>query len=117
VLRRGAPVRSEVVRFGDVEVDLEAGAVRRGGKPVDLTPIEFKLLAALVRSRGRLLARERLLDEVWGRGFAVTDRVIDNHMFNLRRKLEANPAEPRYLLSVRGLGYRFAGEERHQTDS
>jgi len=117
VLRRGAPARSEVVRFGDVEVDLEACAVRRGGRPVELTPIEFKLLAALVRSHGRLLAREQLLDEVWGRGFAVTDRVIDNHMFNLRRKLEASPAEPRYLISVRGLGYRFADEERNQTNS
>jgi len=117
VLRRGAPAGSEVVRFGDVEVDLEVCAVRRGGKPVELTPIEFKLLAAMLRSRGRLLTRGQLLDQVWGPGFAVTDRVIDNHLLNLRRKLEANPSEPQYLVSVRGMGHRFAEPERNQTDS
>jgi DNA-binding response OmpR family regulator len=117
VLRRGAAQRREVVRFGDTEVDLAACEVRRAGKPVELTPLEYKLLAALVRSRGCLVTREQLLDEVWGPGFAVTDRVIDNHMLNLRRKLEATPAEPRYLLSVRGMGYRFANPEENQTES
>ena len=77
------------------------------GKPVDLTALEFKLLAAFVRNRGRVLSREQLLDLVWGHGTFVTDRVVDNHIVKLRKKIEPNPAEPRYLVSVRGLGYRF----------
>ena len=74
---------------------------------MELTPIEYKLLAVLIRSRGRLLSREQLLDEVWGAGRSPTDRVVDNHMMNLRRKIESQPHSPRHLLSVRGLGYRF----------
>jgi DNA-binding response OmpR family regulator len=65
---------------------------------------ELKLLAAFVRNRGRLLTRERLLDEVWGTGIAVTDRVIDNHVVFLRKKIEDEPTVPRYLISVRGAG-------------
>ena len=59
--------------------------------------------------RGRALTREQLLDEVWGRGIAVTDRVIDTHITNLRKKIEPQPSQPRYLVSVRGVGYRFDG--------
>jgi DNA-binding response OmpR family regulator len=76
---------------------------------VELTALEFKLLAALVRNRGRLLSREQLLDLVWGAGTFVTDRVVDNHVVTLRKKIEPEPSQPRYLLSVRGLGYRFEG--------
>jgi two-component system response regulator RegX3 len=67
----------------------------------------LKLLAAFARNRGRMLTRERLLDEVWGKGIAVTDRVIDNHVVSLRKKIEDDPSAPRHLISVRGLGYRF----------
>jgi DNA-binding response OmpR family regulator len=98
-----------VFRFGDIEVDAERCEVRRQGVVVDTTATEFKLLSAFVRNRGRVLSREKLLDEVWGPGTFLTDRVVDNHIVALRKKIEREPAEPRYLVSVRGLGYRFDG--------
>ena len=107
VLRRTAGEQPELYRFGNVEVDFARCLARRAGVPVDLTPLEFKVLAALIQARGRLLNRDQLIDQAWGAGISVTDRVVDNHILNLRRKLEEKPAEPRYLLSVRGLGYRF----------
>jgi two-component system alkaline phosphatase synthesis response regulator PhoP len=109
MLRRAAPEAPEVYRFGDVEVDFTRAEVRRGGQPVDTTPLEFKLLATFVRRHGRILTREQLLDNVWRPDSCPTDRVIDNHIMNLRRKIEPDPQEPRFLVSVRGLGYRFEG--------
>jgi DNA-binding response OmpR family regulator len=111
VLRRTAGDADERVHFGVVDVDFDRAVVRRAGATVDLTPLEFKVLAALVRAKGRFLSRERLIDSVWGPGVSITDRVVDNHIMNLRRKLEDNPAEPRYLLNMRGLGYRFANSD------
>jgi DNA-binding response OmpR family regulator len=113
VLRRTAVEQPERYRFGEVEVDFAGCVARRQGATVDLTPLEFKVLAALIRARGRLLARDQLIDQAWGPGVSITDRVVDNHIMNLRRKLEASPAEPRYLLSVRGLGYRFENPEEN----
>jgi DNA-binding response OmpR family regulator len=98
-----------VFRFGDIEVDAERCEVRRQGSVVDTTATEFKLLSAFVRNRGRVLSREKLLDEAWGPGTFLTDRVVDNHIVALRKKIEREPAEPRYLVSVRGVGYRFDG--------
>lgn len=98
-----------VYRFGDIELDEERCEVRRGGEPVDVTAIELKILGVLVRSRGRTLTREKLLDLVWGPGSAPTDRVIDNHIMHLRRKIEPQPEQPRYIVSIRGIGYRFDG--------
>jgi DNA-binding response OmpR family regulator len=83
--------------------------LRRDGRGLDTTTTELKLLAALVRNRGRVLTRDRLLDEVWGAGISVTDRVIDNHIVALRKKIDDEPTAPRYLISVRGFGYRFDG--------
>ncbi len=109
VLRRTKGENPELYRFGDVEVNLTRAEVRRAGVIVETTAIEFRLLAAFIRLRGRVLTREQLLDEVWGRDSSPTDRVIDNHVMNLRRKIEARPEEPRYLVSLRGMGYRFDG--------
>ena len=109
MLRRAAGDAPEVYRFGDVELDFTRAEVRRAGKAVEVTSLEFKLLAVFVRRRGRILSRERLLDEVWRPDSSPTDRVINNHIMNLRRKIEPDPEEPRYLISVRGLGYRFDG--------
>jgi DNA-binding response OmpR family regulator len=106
-LRRADEDETGVHAFGDLEVDFGRGELRRGGTPVAMTALEFKLLAAFVRNRGRLLNRARLLDLVWGPGTFVTDRVVDNHVVSLRKKIEPDPAQPRYLLNVRGLGYRF----------
>ncbi len=109
VLRRAEGEVPKVYRFGDVEIDFARCELRRNGKPAELTALEFKLLSTFIRSRGRVLSRSQLLDEVWERGTFVTDRVVDNHINNLRKKLEPHPARPRYLVSVRGLGYRFDG--------
>ena len=106
-LRRTAEGEPENYRFGDSEVDFGRCELRRGGKPVDLTALEFKLLAAFVGHRGKVLSREQLLDLVWGRGTFVTDRVVDNHIVTLRKKIEPEPAQPRHLVSVRSMGYRF----------
>jgi len=84
--------------------------LRRAGKVVELSALEFKLLAAFVKHSGRLLTRAQLLDEVWGPGTNVTDRVVDNQVTNLRKKIEPEPERPRYLVALRGLGYRFDGE-------
>jgi two-component system alkaline phosphatase synthesis response regulator PhoP len=107
MLRRSAPEAPEIFRFGDVEVDFGRGEVRRGGRPVETTPLEFKLLTTFVRRPGRILTRSHLLDLVWRPDSCPTDRVIDNHIMNLRRKIEPDPQKPHYLVSVRGLGYRF----------
>jgi two-component system alkaline phosphatase synthesis response regulator PhoP len=118
LLRRAAPESSEpgaanrageIHRFGPCELDMGRFELRRNGQRVEATTTELKLLAAFVRNRGRLLTRERLLDEVWGTGIAVTDRVIDNHVVSLRKKIEEQPSAPTYVVSVRGLGYRFDG--------
>jgi DNA-binding response OmpR family regulator len=109
VLRRTAKAAGDVYRFGDVEVNFARGELRRAGAAVEITPLEFKLLGVFIRHRGRVLNREQLLDGAWGRGVHVTDRVVDNHIVKLRKKIEPEPGRPRYLVSVRGLGYRFEG--------
>ena len=108
-LRRNTPEGPSVYAFGDVEVDFTRHEMRRGGSPVDLTPIEFNLLAAFCRNRGRALSREQTIDLAWGRGVAVTERVVDSHVVRLRKLVEPDPSNPRYIVSVRGLGYRFDG--------
>jgi DNA-binding response OmpR family regulator len=108
-LRRAAGEMPEIYRFGDAEVDFTRCELRRGGRAVEMTPIEFKLLAAFIRHRGQTLSRNKLLDQVWGRETFVTDRVVDTHITNLRKKIESQPSEPRFLLNVRGMGYRFDG--------
>jgi DNA-binding response OmpR family regulator len=98
-------------------VDFARGAVRRAGVQVDLTTLEFKVLVAMIQSRGRFLSRDRLIDQVWGHGVSVTDRVVDNHIMNLRKKLEEDPSAPRYLVNVRGLGYCFEDSDENLTES
>lgn len=109
VLRRAAGELPEVCRFGDVEVDFSRCELRRFGKTVEATPLEFKLLTAFLHHRCHVVSRNQLLDEVWGRDVYMTDRVVDNHIANLRKKIEPDPARPRYLVTVRGVGYRFDG--------
>lgn len=107
VLRRGVSDAAEVLSFGAFEVDFGRCEVRSGGAAVDLSALEFKILSVFVKSKGRVLSREQLLDAAWGRGVALNDRVVDNHIVSLRRKLEPDPARPRHFLNIRGMGYRF----------
>jgi len=109
LLRRSAGELPETCRFGDVEVDFARGEVRRGGTPLDITALEFRLLSAFIRARGRVLNRQQIIDAAWGPGTAITDRVVDTHVLNLRKKIEPEPARPRFVVSVRGMGYRFDG--------
>ena len=90
-------------------MDFTRFELRRAGKVVPVTPTELKLLSAFVRNRGRVLNRMELMDLVWGPGTAMTERVVDTHIANLRKKVEPDPAHPRYLIGVRGSGYRFDG--------
>jgi len=110
LLRRTVGEVADIYRFGDVEVDFARCELRRGGEVVEVTPVEIKMLAAFVRQPGRALTRDQILSDVWGRGTFVTDRVVDAHVMNLRRKIEPVATEPRYLVSVRGIGYRFDPE-------
>ena len=96
------------VRFGDVEIDLERLLVRRAGRPVDLTPTEFRLLRYLVAHPGRPMSRRALIEAVWGYESEIGyERTVDVHVRHLRQKLEPDPAQPRYLVTVRGAGYKF----------
>ena len=109
LLRRASGDPGESFRFGTADVNFARGEVIRDGHRVDLSALEFKLLTAFIRARGRLLSREQLIDAAWGPGIAVTERVVDNHIVALRRKLEPDPSQPRLFVNVRGLGYRFEG--------
>lgn len=110
VLRRTELARTEgpeVLRVADVEVDVPRMRVAVAGRPVDLTPTEFHLLATLIRQPGRVFTRAQLLDAVHGVAFESYERAIDAHVKNIRKKIEPTPGRPRYLLTVHGVGYRF----------
>jgi DNA-binding response OmpR family regulator len=109
VLRRGRDEEPETYRFGEFDVDFRRRELRRHEQAVPLAPLEFKLLAAFIRHRGRALSRQQLIDEAWGRDTFVTERVVDNQVTNLRKKIETDPSEPIFVLSIRGFGYRFDG--------
>jgi DNA-binding response OmpR family regulator len=109
-LRRAARPVTEVYQFGDAELDFVRCELRRSGRPVEMSALEYKLLAAFVKNSGRVMTRSQLLDQVWGQGTNVTDRVVDNQVTNLRKKIEPEPERPRYLIALRGIGYRFDGE-------
>lgn len=103
----GAPAVKRIA-FGDVEVNLEVMQVYRDGAPVLLTPTEFRLLRILASAPKQVFSRQQLIDALWGyNGEAGSDRTVDVHMRHLREKLEEDPAEPRWLLTVRGFGYKF----------
>jgi two-component system alkaline phosphatase synthesis response regulator PhoP len=112
VLRRTerAAEPGELVRAGDVTLDLARMRAEVAGTPVDLTTTEFRLLATLAASPGRIFTRGQLLDSLRGVAFESYERAIDSHVKNLRRKIEPDPREPRYVLTVYGVGYRFADD-------
>ncbi len=123
-LRRRAPVAAanpqadppavaeplpQVYRFDDVEVDPRAREVRRAGQPVDLTATEFDILESLLRDAGAVVSRRKIFESVWGPNHHGTPRTIDNFVGQLRQKLEVDPGDPKHIMTVRGIGYRFVG--------
>jgi len=110
VLRRtrAAERGAEILRAADVEVDTGKMRVAVAGRPVELTPTEFQLLSTLVAEPGRVFTRGQLLDAVHGVAIESYERAIDAHVKNIRRKIEPEPGSPRYVLTVHGVGYRFA---------
>ncbi len=109
VLRRVQGEAHETLRFGDVEVNFTSQTVELRGQPVSLTSKEFELLRLLVRSEGKVLPRDSILNRVWGYGYDGTARTIDNFINRLRQKIEDDVDAPRHILTVRGVGYRFQG--------
>jgi two-component system OmpR family response regulator len=117
VLRRSEAVRDEgtataaggFLEAGDIKIDLKKHEVVRSGTGVELNPKEFELLVFLLSNRGQVFSREQILRNVWGYDFIGNDRTVDVHMRWMRRKLETDPDNPQYLLTVRGYGYKFAG--------
>lgn len=107
LLRRPADPGRMLIRFGSVEADLTAGKVTRGGEQVPMTPTELALLRCLMSRPGRVQSREALLHAAWGLDYEGTARTVDNFIRALRTKLEEDPEKPRYICTVRGLGYRF----------
>ena len=104
----GAGNRDAALRFGDVVVDTASRTVTKGGVPCGLTPKAYELLLALVNRRGAVAGRVELLKEVWGYGAFVMSRTVDSHVAELRRKIEDDPANPRHVLTVWKVGYRFS---------
>ena len=101
------PIHHEVLTFGHAWIDFTSMEAKRAGKPVILTSQEFKLLKYLAGSAGKVVSREELLNDVWGYQNYPSTRTVDNHILRLRQKLETNPAEPRFLLTMHGAGYKF----------
>ena len=108
ILRRGKPGNSDVLRFGQLEIDRAARIVLVGGKPCELTSYQFDLLLALAESPGRVMSREQLLDRVKGEVLESFDRSIDVHISRIRAAVELDPKHPRRILTLRGAGYVFA---------
>ncbi len=109
VLRRDAIARGDAIaiRAGELEIDAGTREVRRGAAPVELTATEFDVLLCLVEAGGRVLSRDQIQAKVWGPAHHGTPRTIDNFILQLRAKLETEPTDPRHIVTVRGVGYRF----------
>jgi len=112
LLRRGRPMDNtpERASFGDVVVDFKGYSVTKNGDPVELTVREFDLLRLLVSRPNEVLGRGTILNEVWGDEWDVFPRTIDTHVVHLRQKLEEDPADPKFIVNVRGVGYKFVAD-------
>ena len=106
-LRRGAPASRPVIEVGDLRVDLEKRLVAMAGEPVSLTPIEYDLLRLFAANEGKLLTHPAILRAIWGPGYGEESNYLHVYVSHLRRKIEPDPARPRYLLTQPGVGYRL----------
>lgn len=93
--------------FGNIEIDFAKYEANKGGQLIHLTAYEFAILHLFFKHRDKVLTRDFILDEIWGKGIYVTPRTIDTHIANLRKKIEDNPADPDFIIGVRGVGYKF----------
>jgi DNA-binding response OmpR family regulator len=113
VLRRShpapAPAAPEIYRFGEVSIDFRRHEAHKGDEPIDLSPREFQLLAFFIQHRGEVITREKLLDTVWDYNSIPFTRTVDMHIAKLRKKIEDNPSEPKHIVTVHRLGYKFTG--------
>jgi len=111
VLRRSSGYTNAVdqYQFGDVEIDFKRSEAHKGGRPITLSPREFKLMSFLIEHRGEVLTRERLLDAVWGYENVPFTRTVDMHMAKLRKKIEDKPHDPGFIVTVHRVGYKFTG--------
>jgi DNA-binding response OmpR family regulator len=109
ILRRAQQTRQgvDVCRFGDVEVDFKKYEAKKAGNPIDLTALEFALLHFLIANSGQVVHRNKILDEIWGENVYIEPRTVDKHISLLRKKVEDDPQNPRFIVGVRGVGYKF----------
>jgi DNA-binding response OmpR family regulator len=98
------------LHFDEIELDFRRFEASKGGKPLELTPREFRILALFAERAGEVIRRDEFLNQVWGEDVFVTDRSVDNQIFNIRQKIEDDPTSPRYIVSVRTVGYKFVPE-------
>ncbi|MEN6520299.1 MAG: response regulator transcription factor [Armatimonadota bacterium] len=103
--------KNDILRAGNIEMDIPSHVVRVDGRQVELRPKEFDLLHMLLINRGRVMERSALLERVWGEDVYIDAGTLDVHVRRLREKIEPDPGEPRYILTVRGLGYKFSEQE------
>ena len=109
ILRRTEGKKKRLARyqFSDVELDFEAYRAKKGGEPLELSPREFELLRYLIERKGETVSRERLLEDVWGYESYPSTRTVDTHIAKLRAKIGDSGSEPRYILTIHGVGYKF----------
>ena len=109
LLRRANPPQQgiTVYRFGDIEVDFKKYETKKKGQPIYLTALEFALLHFLIKHKGQVKSRDSILDEVWGADVYVHPRTVDKHIAGLRKKIEDDPPNPKHIIGLRGVGYKF----------
>ena len=113
ILRRGrntAQIEPQILMFKHLKIDLQRHEIQRDGEPIELTALEFKLLSILATYSQMVLSREQLLERVWGYDFYGEERVVDVHIGHVRQKLEVDPSDPQFIVTVRGVGYKFTDE-------
>jgi len=111
LIRRAMQPQQEIslCRFGDIEVDFAKYEAKKRGKPIHLTALEYALLHFLIKHRDEVMSRDAILDEVWGKNVIIAPQTVDKHISQLRKKVEGDPENPKHIIGVRGVGYKFTG--------
>ena len=112
IFRRTEELTKDLTRysFGKIDLDFERYEAKKGGKKLDLTTLEFHMLKFFIQNKGKVISRDDFLDKIWGEdNVSVSFRTVDSHIANIRKKIEDDQANPRHILSIRGIGYKFVG--------